>query len=165
MALIGAAPFGDETILLRDSVGQYLDFISYFKTVLRGENDLFYTFSKALGGDLVSLASYYLLSPFNLLFIFSKNENIPLFYTAVVVLKLSACGGAFYWAAQKREGAKYSHLLFSTAYALMSYNILYQWNIMWLDGVMILPLLGLGIERIWEKSRLSCIFLVLDTHF
>ncbi|MBR5022405.1 MAG: YfhO family protein [Oscillospiraceae bacterium] len=152
MALIGAAPFGDETILLRDSVGQYLDFINYFKTVLRGENDLFYTFSKTLGGDLLSLASYYLLSPFNLLFIFSTNENIPLFYTAVVVLKLSACGGAFCWAALKREDAKYSHLLFSTAYALMSYNILYQWNIMWLDGVMILPLLGLGIERIWERK-------------
>lgn len=152
MFLIDAAPFGDETILLRDSIGQYVDFINYFKTVLQGDNDLFYTFSKVLGGDLVGMASYYLLSPFNLLFIFSTNENIPLFYTAVAILKLSACGGAFYWAAQKRNGPKYTHLLFSTAYALMAYNILYQWNIMWLDGVIILPLLGLGVEYIWERK-------------
>ena len=152
MALIGAAPFGDETILLRDSVGQYIDFINYFKTVLQGENDLFYTFSKLLGGDLISLASYYLLSPFNLLFAFSNNENIPLVYTAIVVLKLSACGATFCWAAQKRDGVRYSHLLFSTAYALMAYNVLYQWNLMWLDGVIVLPLLGLGVERIWDKK-------------
>lgn len=152
MALIGAAPFGDDTILLRDSVGQYLDFISYFKSVLRGENDLLYTFSKALGGDFISLASYYLLSPFNLLFLLSTSENIPLFYTAVVILKLSACGASFYWSLQKRSGVKYTHLLFSTAYALMAYNVLYQWNLMWLDGVMILPLVGLGVESIWEKK-------------
>ena len=150
MLYAGAAPFGNNTTLLLDSVGQYIDFISYFKTVLRGENDLFYSFAKTLGGDFVGLASYYLLSPFNLLFLLSDNENIPLFYTAVTVLKLSACGTAFYWAAQKRFGAGYIHLLFSTAYALMAYNVLYQWNIMWLDGVIILPLLGLGLERLWE---------------
>ena len=152
MLLVGAAPFGDNTILLRDSIGQYIDFVSYLKTVLRGENNIFYTFSKTLGGDMLSLASYYLLSPFNLLFLFSNNYNIPMFYTAVAVLKLSTCGATFYWAAQKRYGAKYSHLLFSTAYALMAYNVLYQWNIMWMDGVIVLPLMGLGVERIWENK-------------
>ncbi len=159
MLLAGAAPFGDETILLFDSVGQYIDFIGYFKTVLTGENDLFYTLSKTLGGDFLSLASYYLLSPFNLLFLLSNNQNIPMFYTAVAVLKLSACGATFYYASEKREGAKFSHLLFSTAYALMAYNVLNQWNLMWLDGVIVLPLLGLGVERIWEnKSPLLYIF-------
>ena len=36
MLYAGAAPFGNNTTLLLDSVGQYIDFISYFKTVLRG---------------------------------------------------------------------------------------------------------------------------------
>lgn len=159
MAFIGAAPFGDETILLRDSVGQYIDFFGYLKSVMRGENDLLYTFSKALGGDMLSLASYYLISPFNVLFAFATTENTPMFYTAIVVLKLSACGLTFYLAAKNRYGAKFTHLIFSTAYALSAYNVLYQWNILWLDGVIVLPLVGLGVEWIWSQ-RSSLLYIL-----
>jgi uncharacterized membrane protein YfhO len=73
LMVLRIAPFGDNTLLLLDSKGQYLDYISYLKTIFTGENDLIYTFSKNLGGDVISLASYYLLSPFNLLFAFSNS--------------------------------------------------------------------------------------------
>ena len=152
LALLKMAPFGNETVLLRDSVGQYIDFISYLKTIIAGENDLFYTFSKNLGGDMLSLMAYYLISPFNLLFAFSTTENLPLFYTAVVILKLSLCGGVMYFVLDRQYGAKISHLIFSTAYAFMAYNIFYEWNIMWLDGVMVLPLIGYGVYKIWNHN-------------
>lgn len=54
---------------------QYLDFFSYFKDVLSGENSLIYTFSKTLGGSNIAVFSYYLASPFNLLIIFLKKQN------------------------------------------------------------------------------------------
>ena len=90
--LLDLAPFGDSTMLVSDSNGQYLDFIAYWKTVLTGENDIFYTFSKTMGGNGYNLAAYYVLSPFNLLFLFSSVESLPLFYTLVFFLKLAACG-------------------------------------------------------------------------
>lgn len=169
LMLIDAVPFGSNSILISDACGQYMDFLSHWKTVLSGENDLFYTFSKNMGGDMLNLAAYYLLSPFNLLFLFSSTKTLPLVYTMVVALKLSLCGLTFFHASRRLYGIKASGLLFSSAYALMAYNMLYGWNAMWLDGVIILPLLVLGLHRILEGGRpwLYCLslFYGLVTNF
>lgn len=168
-ALLGSIPFGDDTILMYDSSIQYLDFAAYLKTIFSGENDIFYTFSKNLGGEVVSLIGYYLLSPFSILFLLGSVRTLPAVFTLVVVLKIAACGAAFFWASARRFGCKASHLIFSTAYALMAYNTLYGWNIMWMDGVLILPLLALGLERLWrgEKPWLytGCLAYALLTNF
>ena len=39
------------------------------------------------------------------------------------------------------------------AYALMSYNLQFALSIMWLDGVILLPLLLLGVEKLLDKQR------------
>ena len=152
-ALLQIAPFGDKSILLYDSSIQYLDFASYLQSVFAGENDLIYTFSKNLGGEMVSLFAYYLFSPFSLLFAFGTAQQLPVVFTLVVMLKMSACGVTFFYGASRRFGCKASHLIFSTAYALMAYNTLFGWNIMWMDGVLILPLLALGLERLWQGGK------------
>lgn len=169
LALLKMAPFGDHTVLLYDSSIQYLDFASYLRTVFAGENDLIYTFSKNLGGEMVSLFAYYLMSPFSLLFAFATRESVPLVFTAVVVLKMASCGFTFFFAASRRFGCKWQHLIFSTSYALMAYNAVYGWNIMWLDGVLVLPLLALGLERLWNgkssKLYVVCLAYALMTNF
>lgn len=159
LMLLKAVPFGDATILMRDAEIQYIDFLSYLKTVLTGENDFLYSFSKNMGGEIVSLLSYYLMSPFNLLVLFSTRETLPLIFTIVILCKLSSCGLSFFWASSKMFGLKRIHLLFSTAYALMAYNTIFGWNIMWLDGVIMLPLLGLGLHNLWQgKSSKLYVF-------
>lgn len=169
LAVIDAVPFGSNTILISDACGQYMDFLSYWRTVLSGENDLFYTFSKTMGGDMLNLSAYYLLSPFNLLFLAARQETLPLFYTLVVMLKISLCGTAFFHASGKLLGIRTESLVFSTAYALMAYNVLYGWNIMWLDGVLILPLMVLGLHRLMEGGApwlyCSSLFYALATNF
>ena len=127
-ALLQIAPFGDRTILFFDSSIQYLDFASYLQSVFSGENDLLYTFSKNLGGEMVSLFAYYLFSPFSLLFAFGTTQQLPVVFTLVVVLKTAACGVTFFYGVSRRFGCKASHLIFSTAYALMAYNTLFGWN-------------------------------------
>ena len=66
----GYAPFGNASLAAMDANIQYLDFFSYFKDVLAGDNNLFYTFSKTLGGSNIAVFSYYLSSPFSLLIVF-----------------------------------------------------------------------------------------------
>ena len=151
--ILKAVPFGDNTMLLRDAGIQYIDFVSYLRTILAGENDLFYSFSKNLGGEMLSLLSYYLVSPFNLLFAFASDEGLTLVFTLVMVLKLSACGLTFFHASAKLYGCRPVQLAFSTAYALMAYNVIYGWSIMWLDGVLILPLLALGLYELWRGGK------------
>lgn len=151
--LLKITPFGDDTLVFLDAESQYIRFLAYLRSVFAGENDLLYTFSKTMGGDMISLAAYYLLSPFNVVFAFFSEEALPLAFTVVVVGKLSACGLSYYHVASRLYGHKAVHLAFSTAYALMAYNTVYCWNIMWLDGVILLPLMSLGLTQLWKQGK------------
>lgn len=72
--LLGMYPFGNNSLLTIDLNDQYLSFFSYFKDILHGEANMIYSFSKGMGGEMIGLSAYYLLSPFNLLFFFyTKN--------------------------------------------------------------------------------------------
>ena len=72
-AIKGLAPFGDRSLVVMDGDIQYLDFFSYYKDVLIGNNSIGYSFGKTLGGSNIAVFSYYLSSPFNLLLIFFGN--------------------------------------------------------------------------------------------
>lgn len=153
LAYTESVPFGTNSILWRDAEIQYIDYVAYLRSVFRGENDFLYSFSKNMGDEMVSLLSYYLASPFNLLFALASNEMLPAVFTAVAVLKMALCGLSFFHASTKLYGCKLSHLAFSTGYALMAYNVLYGWSIMWLDGVLVLPLVGLGLYELWGGKK------------
>lgn len=96
------APFGDNSLTWEDGNIQYLDFFSYFKDVLSGENSLIYTFSKTLGGSNIAVFSYYLASPFNLLIIFFEKAELNSFFDILILLKLSLAGGTCAFFLNKR---------------------------------------------------------------
>lgn len=148
---LGIHPFGDKSLLTSDLNGQYISFLSYFRHVVLEDGSLFYTFSKNLGGDMIGLGAYYLLSPLNFILLFFKTESLP---TAVMVLTLIKTGlcGLTMNIFLNREALRRSSLLFSTSYALMAYMMVYQPHIMWLDGVIVLPLIVYGIEKIIKKQ-------------
>ena len=49
-------------------------------------------------------------------------------------------------------------LVLSTLYALMEYNVYYCRNVMWLDGVIILPLIALGVWKCIREKRTGLLF-------
>ena len=51
-------------------------------------------------------------------------------------------------------------LLLSSCYALMSYNLVYSLSIMWLDVVIWLPIVILGVEWILEQRTPLLLILV-----
>ena len=51
--------------------------------------------------------------------------------------------------------------LISLSYALMQYNMLQSSNIMWLDGVILLPLLLLAVYRFVSGNRKRWLFLTV----
>ena len=86
--MFGIYPFGDKTIIVIDSNTQYVSFISYLKSVFLGNNDFKYLFSNSLGGNFIPLLGYYLMSPFNLLSVLFSLENIKLFMTISIIIKI-----------------------------------------------------------------------------
>ena len=152
-ALLGIAPFGDRVLLISDARGQYLSYFALYKELFAGKADFFYSFEKLLGGSLSGLYAYYLASPFNLLLLLFPKEQLAAGFDLLLLLKLSACGLTMGLYLKHTRGLRPASLLFTTAYALCGYNNAYAWCIMWIDAVLLLPLIALGIERLWREEK------------
>ena len=72
LSITGIWPFGTKTILTSDLENQYVQFFSYLREIYKGNHSIFYTFSKTFGGEMLSLYAYYLMSPLNIILLFSE---------------------------------------------------------------------------------------------
>lgn len=163
LVILGIYPFGDKTLIVTDLRDQYLIFVDYLKTILLGNNTLFYTFSGSLGESFLPLASYYLMSIFNLLTLPFKGDIMPLVMSIIILIKISLSSVSMLYFLDKKNGPKSINYLFAISYGLMSYNMAFYFHIMWLDAIILLPLVALGIENIFTKksSKLYIISLSL----
>ncbi|MGL4389352.1 MAG: YfhO family protein, partial [Carnobacterium maltaromaticum] len=92
----GVYPFGNSTLLTVDLGQQYVDFYAYYReTLLHNPLSFFYSFSKAIGGDMIGLWAYYLTSPFNLILILFPPKLITLAVTTLTLIKISTAGLTF----------------------------------------------------------------------
>jgi len=151
--IFGIYPFGDKSIIVIDSNTQYVSFISYLKSVFLGNNDFKYLFSSSLGSNFIPLLGYYLMSPFNILSIFFSLGNMKLFMTLIIVIKICLCSCTMEYFLNKKFNDNKS-FIFSISYALMAYNIVYMYHLMWLDSIILLPLVILGIEYIFKNNNI-----------
>lgn len=144
---------GNKNILTVDLADQYVAFFNALKNMFDGKIGYFYSFSKTLGGNIFGVITYYLISPFNLLILLVNRTSIPDMILIINILKISFAGLTSYIYFNKtfKNNQKIS-LTFSIIYALMAYNIVYSQNIMWLDGVILLPLVFLGIDKLIEEK-------------
>ena len=156
----GFAPFGKNSLAWKDADIQYLDLFAYFKDVLSGKNSIGYTFSKSLGGSNIAVFTYYLASPLNFLVVFFDKSNLHTFFDIIVAVKLGLAAvtmqvfilGWFHKVELDKIQKRVAYFL-SISYALSQYSIAQSSNIMWLDGVYLLPLILLGVHKlIYEKN-------------
>lgn len=156
--LLGLAPFGNNNLLVSDLGTQYMPFLSTFKTFFQGSSFSLYSFSDALGGSILPLSAYYLLSPFNLLVLLFSYEQLPIAILLIITLKISSMGSAlFYYLDKTYSRVSLGTLLFSTAYSLCGFVTVYCLNFMWLDALILLPLIVLGLQRLWDKKTIGFI--------
>ncbi|BDZ30756.1 YfhO family protein [Lactiplantibacillus sp. WILCCON 0030] len=149
------APFGSSSLLTVDLGQQYVDLFAYFRhTLLHDPSAFFYSFSKTIGGEMVGVWAYYLMSPFNLIYLFFPGQSITTGIFIVTVLKYGCAGWAFAWLLTKTHTQKgWLVPTFSTAYALMGWMVANQLNMIWLDTTAILPLVILGLERLFKTGK------------
>ncbi|WP_314046603.1 YfhO family protein [uncultured Granulicatella sp.] len=153
--LFTITPFGNRTWLTIDLGQQYVDFFSYFQdTLLHHPEQFFYSFSKSIGGEMVSLWAYYLLSPFNLLFLLIPRSAIAMGVSLLIFLKLVSCTVSFAVLLDvKFKQRNWTTLLFALSYGFMSYLSANQFNVMWLDALIGLPLVILGVDALLQKRN------------
>ena len=153
--LFTITPFGNRTWLTIDLGQQYVDFFSYYQdTLLHHPEQFFYSFSKSIGGEMVSLWAYYLLSPFNLLFLLIPHSAIAMGVSLLIFLKLVSCTVSFAVLLDvKFKERNWTTLLFALSYGFMSYLSANQFNMMWLDALIGLPLIVLGVDALLKKRN------------
>ncbi len=155
----GVYPFGDACVLVLDLNGQYISFYEALHDILRGDADLLYSFSRNLGGEFLGIYDYYVASPFALILGLFPERWMLEGLLLVFILKTAVCGltmGIYLHKRASGEPNKLVVLAFSLMYALCSYCIVQQHNSMWIDAVLWLPMLALGIESLirYGKFRL-----------
>lgn len=162
---LGVTPFGAITFLRVDMNQQYSAFLTYLRSIVQGENDLFYSFSMNGGGNFYFLFAYYLANPINWMMAFVPMEMIPDAITWLILLRFGLCGLAMccYLYRIKPESFGWGTLLFSTSYALMSFTLVCAENYFFLDGVILLPFVLIGIEDIFERKTFTAYALALGS--
>lgn len=148
-AKMGMAPFGKSSTMIMDMAGQYVEFLCGLKN-----GDVFFSWSKSLGGNYIGVFTYYVSSPLSLLTLLCPNSQMPIGVLFLTVLKIGLAGLTFSFMLKYKFGRyDLSTVLFSMLYGLMSYNIAYSMCIMWLDGVIWLPVIIIGIEKILKGKN------------
>ena len=148
-------PFGNIANIAYDENLQYEQFFNFYYNVLHGSSSIDYSFYKSIGGSLIALWGYYLSSPINLILLFFNNMNVLNFVFLITSIKIGLCGLTFSIFIKHRfKKLKNIHvIMLSIAYSFTQYVVGQMANIMWLDGVYMLPLILYFIEIYLEKNK------------
>jgi len=161
----GIFPFGEESYLRTDMYHQYAPFFSEFRHKLTTGSSLLYSWNIGMGVNFAALYAYYLASPINWLLILCPESLVIEFMTYMIVLKTGLCGLSFaYYLGKHNRSLRFGTGFFGIFYALSGYMAAYSWNIMWLDCILLFPLIMLGLERLVreKKGMLYCVTLGLS---
>jgi len=161
----GIYPFGDRSFLFADLYHQYMPFFSELLHKVRGGETLNFSFKLGIGSNFLALFGYYLASPFHILALLVPEDYLIEFISYLIVLKIGLAGMTSFLYLQRHFQTKDgSALFFSCFYALSGFMAAYNYNIMWIDCVVLLPLIVLGLELLVKEGRcgLYCVTLALS---
>ncbi len=160
----GIFPFGEMSFLRTDLYHQYAPFFQELKKKLVEGGSLFYSWDIGMGTNFMSLLAYYLASPLNWFLYLCPRAYIIEFITYFIVIKIALSSLSMtYYLIHHNGKHDFGAAFFGIFYGLSGYMAAYSWNIMWLDCILLFPLVILGLEKLvhHDKCFLYCITLGL----
>ena len=157
-------PFGNRSFLNIDMYHQYFPFLTDFFHKLKNGESLSYAWNAGIGSNFVALYAYYLATPFNWLCVFVPEGSLMEFMSYLVIVKIGLCGTtSCLYLSHRFNTKRFALVLFSMFYAMSGYMAAYNWNVMWLDCIVLAPLILLGLEALVKegKYKLYCLSLGL----
>jgi len=152
--IFGIYPFGDESVLVLDLNGQYVYYFENLRDAFWGNGSLLNSWSRNLTGEIISMYAYYLASPFTLVVMLLPRSIMTTSLLIMQMLKVGTSAVTFCWYLRNsRKTAPYTALLFGLMYSLMGYMIVQLMDPMWLDGLIYLPIICRGIEKIIDNGK------------
>lgn len=161
-------PFGDRTFLYEDMKQQYMDFYAYYRAVLHGKDNFLYSAHSGLGSNMLGTWTYYLTSPFLIIFALVPERFFPVAVTFMTMLKIAAIGlttwvflraihlgagtGSIASIYRDKDSVLSAQdiiaLICSTAFAFSGWVVANMTNSMWLDAVIVMPLFAAAYVKV-----------------
>ena len=147
-------PFGKNTLLQVDFYHQYGPMLAELYDRIHNFSSLLYSFKMGLGLPLFRNFLNYMSSPFNIIMLFFRRKDILTSYSVIIGLKAVFSSVAMVYYLSKKYKATELYLVpFGLFYAFSAYYSAYYWNLMWIDGMVFLPLITLGIEKLVNDGK------------
>ena len=160
-------PLGDNSLLMCDLFHQYTPILTEFRRKILSGESLFFSWNIGLGSNFWPILTYNCASPLNFIVLLFPEKNISDAITVMILLRTGLSGLFFSLlisGKDKKEGP--SVLALSTLYALSGFVLSYFWAVMWMDAIVLLPLVILGLWRlITEKKAILYIITLFITVF
>ncbi|MCR4895233.1 MAG: YfhO family protein [Lachnospiraceae bacterium] len=146
----------EHTLLMFDMNEQFAAFFASLRYLWQDGNSFWYSFNGGLGSNYMGLYAYYLSGPLSWIPGLWPLQGLPDGIYVMVLIKTALCGStfAYYLLRTKRLPAPVT-LALSLAYGLMSYSVIAGIIPMYLDGVMMLPIVMLGVRKIAEEGKIT----------
>ncbi len=161
-ALKSIIPIGKNTLLTVDFYHQYGPLLAeLYDKVISGDS-LIYSFNTGLGLPFFRNFYNYLSSPFNIIMFLFNRENIVTAFSIIIALKIIIASSIMtYFLNKFFNKNSIGTTIFGLAYAFSSYFVAFYWNIMWLDSLVFLPLVILGIKKLIDEDKINLYILSL----
>ena len=165
---LGVYPFGEESVMIIDMHHQYSAFFSLMREKALSFGSVTYSDNVGMGSGFLPLIAYYLCSPYNIIALLFPRDNLTEAIALIEVLKITTAGATFaIFCRGVFKKDDYGTVALSVAYALNAYFIAYSWDVMWLDCLVLLPLIVYGLEKVMngQSPLLYCITLGMAVTF
>ena len=147
-------PVGENMYLRSDMYHQYAPFMKEFQRNLQSGGSLLYSWNIGLGNNFASTYAYYLASPVNWLSVLFPDTLIPEFMNIMLIIKSGLMSAVFAWyVIRKFRRSDYLATVFGCFYAMSAYMAAFSWNVMWLDCLVLFPLILIGLEKLVKEKR------------
>lgn len=157
-------PLGENTIINGDLGKAYVPIYYHMFDVFKGNANIFMNFNVGMGSNMYDLFSIYgILSPINLILNFTSRSNIPYFLSYLLIIKLCLISITSFILFDKvyKKVELFWKVLFSVFYALGIYIIVYHTNLVWLDNIILFPILLLGFKNIVDNNKFHLYTVIL----
>ena len=156
---LGLTPFSQNSIHSGDFLSQYFPlYIGLHKLFWSGDfSGLFWSFEKSLGGAMPSVWGFNSLSPFTFLYVIFPISSFQVLSYVIPLLRAGVMGVVFgYFLEKKFQGVSKHYWLslgLASSYALSGFVVSQQYNPNFLDNLVYIPFILLGIEEVASGKR------------
>lgn len=152
--LFGLYPSGEHSVLCLDLNGQYVYYFEAIRDAFHGDGSILYNWSRNLSGGYMGVIGYYLASPLTMIVVLLPRTMILTSLLIMILSKLGLASFAFaYYVRKSKHVSKGISVILGMMFGMCAYGIIQTIDPMWLDGLVCLPFIVLGIEYLVDDGR------------